>query len=542
MAYARFSSDNQRQESIDAQLRAIKEYCDRNSMILLDAYKDEALSGTTDKREQFLQMISDSKEGKFDVVIVHKLDRFSRDRYDSAFYKRELRKNSVSLCSVLENLDDSPESIIMESVLTGMAEYYSANLAREVMKGMKETAYQCKHTGGLPPYGYKVNSDTRKYEILEHEAEAVRFIFQSALEGKSYDMIIRELNARGYRTRRGISFGKNSLHEILRNEKYIGVYTFNLNTSKDVYGKRNNHSKKDELQAIRVPGGMPAIIDEPTFNGVSSMMQGRKKTSVNHLAQENYLLSGKIICGECGKAFGGGRKFSGRNKALYVTYRCCNRDRTGDTACRNKEIQRDYLERFVINELSNIIFSNDDIPGWINKYRRYIEENSISSISRINEMEKESKHLDQQIENIALAIAQSNSVSKTLLTSLEKLEAKKDEVDQVIQEAWIQAEGVMVTEEEMREYYQKARELFITGELPEMRQLINLYLEKVVVYREYVEVFLHVLPSFCLTNKAKLELMEEKMDMQETSELVHRNSYPTFRDLIVGRKALMKDN
>lgn len=150
--YARYSSENQNEESIDAQIRAIKEYCSRNNIQIVKIYTDEALTATTANRPQFLQMIKDSKLGIFDTVIVHKLDRFARNRYDSAFYKRELKLNGVRIVSVLENLDDSPESIILESVLEGMAEYYSANLAREVMKGLKEKALKCKHCGGLLDY------------------------------------------------------------------------------------------------------------------------------------------------------------------------------------------------------------------------------------------------------------------------------------------------------------------------------------------------------------------------------------------------------
>lgn len=173
-AYARYSSDNQREESIEAQLRAIREYCQKNDIQLVKIYTDEARSATTDDRPGFLQMIQDSSMGLFSAVIVHKLDRFSRDRYDSAFYKRQLKKNGVRLISVLEPLDDSPESIILESVLEGMAEYYSANLARETLKGLKENAFECKHNGGLPPLGYDVDPISKKYVINEHEAKAVK--------------------------------------------------------------------------------------------------------------------------------------------------------------------------------------------------------------------------------------------------------------------------------------------------------------------------------------------------------------------------------
>ncbi|MDE5771425.1 MAG: recombinase family protein [Ruminococcus sp.] len=157
--YARFSSDNQRSESIDAQVRAMSNFCKQNHWQIVATYTDEARSATTDNRPQFQQMISDSSKGIFEIVLVHKLDRFSRDRYDSAIYKKRLKKNNVRLCSVLERMDDSPESIMMESVLEGMAEYYSKNLSREVMKGMNETALQCKHTGGCTPLGYDLDEN-----------------------------------------------------------------------------------------------------------------------------------------------------------------------------------------------------------------------------------------------------------------------------------------------------------------------------------------------------------------------------------------------
>ena len=149
--YARFSSDNQREESIDAQMRAIKEYAKRNDVIIVGEYVDKAKSATTDKRPEFLRMISDSKEEGFDVVLVHKLDRFARNRQDSIGYRMELKRHGVSLISVLEYLDDdSPESLILESMLEAMAEYYSKNLAREVNKGMRENALKGLHTGGVP--------------------------------------------------------------------------------------------------------------------------------------------------------------------------------------------------------------------------------------------------------------------------------------------------------------------------------------------------------------------------------------------------------
>ncbi len=362
VGYARYSSDNQRQESLDAQVRAIREYCERKNYLLTGTYEDAALTGTNDKREQFLKMICDSKSGEFDVIIVHKLDRFSRDRYDSAFYKRELRKNKVRLCSVLENLDDSPESVIMESVLEGMAEYYSKNLSREVKKGMRENALKCMHTGGRPAFGYKVNHETMLWEKEETEVEGVKLIFSRILEGVGYGGIIKELNLLGYKTKMHKPFGKNSINMILANEKYKGVYTFNKSSAKDVEGRRNSHLFKSDEEIVRIEGGVPSIISAEDFDAVQNILKSRKKPWSSTTAKETYLLSGKIECGECGSAYCGARKFSGRNKTLYVTYKCNKRDRQSSRICGNSDIRREYIESFVLDRIADIVFDEKLAP------------------------------------------------------------------------------------------------------------------------------------------------------------------------------------
>ena len=214
VAYARFSSDNQRTESIDAQIRAICDYCDKNGYNLVKIYKDEAISGTsTEDREQFIQMINDSKNKSFNYVVVHKFDRFARNRYDHALYEKKLEDNGVKLLSVMEQLNDSPESVILKSVLTGMNEYYSLNLAREVRKGQKENALKCVHNGGIPPLGYDLNDDNT-YKINEEEAKSVKLIYKMYLDGRGYATIADELNALGFTNKLGKSF-KKQVSEIL---------------------------------------------------------------------------------------------------------------------------------------------------------------------------------------------------------------------------------------------------------------------------------------------------------------------------------------
>lgn len=188
-------------------------------------------------------MLNDSRYGLFDLVIVHKLDRFARNRYDSAVSRKILRDNGVELYSVIEKFDNTPESIILEGLMETLNEYYSANLSREVMKGMRENALQCRYTGGYVPLGYRVD-DTGHFRINEEEAEVVRRIFSGTIQGMSYRELQQEFNEKGIRTWTGKLFGKNSLYSILTNEKYIGVYVYNRAVSKDSRGKRNNHRSK----------------------------------------------------------------------------------------------------------------------------------------------------------------------------------------------------------------------------------------------------------------------------------------------------------
>ncbi|QEH69968.1 hypothetical protein EKH84_16840 [Cellulosilyticum sp. WCF-2] len=205
--YARYSNDNQREESIDAQIRATKEYIEKKEWCLVDTYIDRAKSATSAKRPEFQRMIADSQQGKFDMVIVQKLDRFSRNRYDSIFYKQKLKDNHIKLVSVTEKLDNTPESLIFESLNEGFNEYYSANLSREVRKGMKETAMQCKHTGGTPPLGYDV--DGQKYYIMNvQESIIVKEIFNKYLEGYGYNYLLDYLKEKGYKTKSGKDFAR----------------------------------------------------------------------------------------------------------------------------------------------------------------------------------------------------------------------------------------------------------------------------------------------------------------------------------------------
>ena len=317
--YARFSSDNQREESIDAQIRAAKEFLERAGWSLVDVYIDRAKSATSDRRPDFQRMISDAKQKKFDIVLVHKMDRFSRDKFDSVYYKKILKDKGIKVVSVTEKLDNSPESLILEGLIESMAQYYSANLSREVRKGMKETAMKCKHTGGTPPLGYDVD-EQKKYTINLQEAFIVREIFSKYLEGYGYNYLLEYLKEKGYKTKKGKDFCKRAIYDILRNRKYTGTYYYRQTDKKNTRFSFSDDYKED----IIIPGGMPRIISDEDFKEVQKLLANNKLQAGANKAKELYLLTGIIFCGHCGAAMQGNSRKCGRNKSEYKTYRCSN--------------------------------------------------------------------------------------------------------------------------------------------------------------------------------------------------------------------------
>ena len=219
--YARYSSDNQREESIEGQLRECREYAERNGMNVVATYIDRALSAKTDDRPQFQQMIRDSNTHKFEAVLVWKLDRFSRNRYDSANYKRKLAQNHVRVVSATEPISNTPEGIMLESLLEGMAEYYSAELSEKVSRGHKENALKAKFNGGTIPLGYRID-ENQHYQIDPATASLVLEAFERYADGECVRKIVESFNARGLRTSRGAPFSINSFQAILKNRRYLG--------------------------------------------------------------------------------------------------------------------------------------------------------------------------------------------------------------------------------------------------------------------------------------------------------------------------------
>lgn len=498
VAYCRYSSDMQREESIEAQLRAIRDYCNSHDFALVSTYIDRAISGTSaDKRPEFLRMIKDSEEQKFDAVIVHKLDRFARNRYDSAFYKNILKRSRVKLISVLENLTDDPESVILESVLEGLGEYYSLNLAREIRKGLQENALAAKFAGGVPPLGYMVDPETQRLVINEHEAEAVRLLFRMYLEGYGYGDIINTLNSKGYRTRRGLPFAKNSLYALLRNEKYVGNYTYVRDVSKNPTGRYQRFGGDyDPDYMIKIPGAIPPIISEEDFNKVQDKMKERRHKAAKFSAKQEYLLSGKIYCSECGSPFAGNSRRPRADHPLYVSYKCTRRNERNKT-CRNPEINRDKLESIVLDRLSNVLFNPEVIPDLIERYNTYISEKNSGAKERVSRLSKELRDVERKISNAVDLMIETGSAS--LKKKLRELEEQQEALKFSLLEAEASMACLTYSEEQITELFLKAKQQLKEGTLSVRRQIIDQYVNRVVVYPDKIEVHLNVFPEYTVT-------------------------------------------
>ena len=514
VAYARFSSENQRDESIDAQIRAIREYAEKSDIEIVKIFTDRAKSATSANRPEFQNMIKfcEADNTGISMVIVHKLDRFSRDKYDSAMYKQKLKVNGIRVVSVLENLNDSPESLILESVIEGMAQYYSANLAREVAKGQKENALKAMHNGGDAPLGYDVAHD-KTYIINEEESQAVKIIFDMYVKGYSYSNIIDELNALGYKTKRGNKFGKNSLHGILSNEKYTGVYVFNKTQRKGVDGKRNGHKQKSEDEIIKVEGGMPQIIDKEIFNQVQEMMKKRKKAPGSNKATTTYLLTGMIKCGECGHAMQGNkRKDSYGND--YISYRCGCRKQKRD--CKNKEIKRDYLESFILEELEKNILNDSAIPVLSKSLNEKVRQSNDNNSELLKSLEIKLEKVNKEINNILNAIM-NGIVNNMLKDKLDELEQVKINLDLKISELKIEhkdIDTVSITEDQIRAMFSQFRKFVKERNIPECKKFIGDYINKVIIYKDYIEVIFNVVFSFIceeITHDLHITIEREKL-------------------------------
>ena len=394
--YARYSSHAQREESIEGQLRECHEYAEKNGLTVIAEYCDHALSGKTDNRPQFQKMIYDAEHHKFDAVIMYTLDRFARNRYDSAIYKTRLKKAGVQIHYAKQPMPETPEGIILESILEGYAEYYSENLSRNIKRGKKENALKGLSTNGSTPLGYYMKPD-KTLGIDPVGAKTVREIFELYADGISSKKIIAYCNKQGYKTSRGKPFQRTSLGTILRNEKYTGKFS---------------------SMGVVIEDHIPPIIPKELFNKVQSMLRHNATAPAKAKAKEDYLLTTKVFCGHCGERMVG-ESGTSRNGTIYRYYKCIGRKH--GSKCDKKPERKEWLENFVVDHIKATVLTDANIESIADRVIELVEK-EFSDTSLISSIKTQISETTSKINNLLSAVEQgiqSDSLQERL-TTLEK--------------------------------------------------------------------------------------------------------------------------
>ena len=451
--YARYSSDNQREESIEGQIRECTAYAEKNGITVVKHYIDRALSAKTDNRPDFQQMIKDSEKRLFDIVLVWKLDRFARNRYDSAHYEYQLERNHVKLVSATEPISEGPAGIMVKSMLTGMAEYYSAELSEKVVRGMTENVLKGKYNGGTIPIGYTVDEE-KFFQIDPLKAPFVVEVFQRYNDGATMKELMNWLNDSGVTTNRNQKFTYNSIQTLLTNRRYIGENRF-----------------KD----IVMPDSIPAIVDKDLFEEVQQKIKKNSRAPARHKAEDDYLLTTKLFCGMCG-AMMFGECGTGRNKVVHHYYKCATAKRF--KTCKKKTVRKEWLEDLVVAETMKLIQDDAVIDAIVAEVMELQDQENTT----LPLLEKQMREVENGIENMLNAI-QAGVLTNSTKSRLEKLEAQQKELEVRITEEKIARPRL--SENQVRFWLTRFRKL--DPNVKSHREtLINTFVNVVYLYDEKV--------------------------------------------------------
>ena len=447
--YARYSSDSQREESIEGQLRECLAYAERSGITIIGNYIDRAMSARTADRPDFQRMIADSEKQLFDVILVWKLDRFSRDRYDSATYKHILKRNGVKVVSATENISDSPEGILLESLLEGLSEYYSAELSVKIQRGQMENAMKGKNNGGTVPLGLRKGPDG-VMELDPITAPIVQEIFRRYDDGETLKGIVASLNERGIRTSKGKPFRIGSLGTVLKNRKYIGEYR---------YGK------------IVIPDKLPAIIDEELFNRVQQRLEVNRHAPAHAKAEEEYLLTTKLFCGRCGRMLVGESGRS-RNGEVHHYYKCGGAKRK--QGCSLKAVRKRWIEQTVVTATISRVLQDDVIDRIADALIALQNQES----TLLPSLRQQLKECERSIQNMLNAI-EAGIITPSTKKRLQDLEARREELNITILQEQLQKPHF--TKEQIVGWISRFK-YGDPGDLAYQKQIIDIFVNSVYVY------------------------------------------------------------
>jgi DNA invertase Pin-like site-specific DNA recombinase len=452
--YARYSCDNQTEQPIEGQLRVCRDYAERNNILIIDTYVDRAMTGTNDLRPDFQRMMKDSSKKQWNYVLVYKLDRFSRDKHETTIHKHTLKMNGVKVLSAMENIPDSPEGIILESLLEGMNQYYSAELSQKVKRGMYETRRKGHYQGGWLPYAYRIEG--RNIVADEEQAEVVRYMFEQYSMGTYVSTIISNLTARGI-LNKGKPFVPNTVYNILKNEKYSGVY-------------RRGEEVIDNMY--------PQIVPQQLFDAV------RQKVTKNRFGKRSvkvvYLFRDKMICGYCGSPVSA-ETGTARGGDIVRYYKCHGKKRYHNE-CELKMIRKDVLEECIVDkiiqELSRPHNMDSLVADLLQEQDRQCVENS-----RLSSLRREKATVDRSLDNLIAALEQ-GIMSASTNKRLHELEKQQTELERdiALEES---KTTVKIPESVIREFYADALK-------QETVLLVNLLIHQIVLYNDRIEIYLHI--------------------------------------------------
>lgn len=405
--YARFSSSSQREESIEGQVHTCKQYAEQNNYTVIDTYVDRAITGKTDDRPAFKKLMADSSKKRFQAVLVYSIDRFGRNLQQSVVNECKLQKNGVVLMSATENFTDDPSGRLHRNIMMSFAQYYSDELAQKIKRGMDINAEKCLCTGGSVALGYKVDKD-KHFQIDPATAPIIPIIFNMYAEGKTVTEITTYLNSLGFKTSKGAEFNKNSLHTILVNKRYKGIYVY---------------------KGTETPDGMPRLISDELFDKVAEIMSKNRKAPARKKAKVEYLLTTKLFCGKCKKMMTG---FSGTgNKNKTYNYYICNGRK--EKLCKKKMVSKDYIENLIISECRKLLTKTN--------IKRIAEQ-----VVAISQAEKDTSNLEYlkkalkdnrfRYKNTINAITECEieSIRKSLYAEITKIEDEYKELEKQIAE------------------------------------------------------------------------------------------------------------
>ena len=452
--YARYSSDSQREESIEGQIRECTAFAEKNGITILRHYIDRAFSAKTDNRPEFQNMIKDSSKKLFDMVIVWKLDRFARNRYDSARYKATLKKNGVKVVSATEVISDGAEGIILESVLEGYAEYYSVDLSEKIVRGMTENALKCKFNGGTRPIGYIID-DERHFQIDPLTAPFVLETFKRYDEGQTMTTIRDWLNAQGVKNTRGQPMSYNSVEHMLKNRRYIGEFQY---------------------RDVLVSDGIPPIVSQELFDRVQSKLEKNKKAPARHKAEDDYLLTTKLFCGYCG-AYLCGESGTSRTGVVHHYYKCVSVKKKRKT-CHKKTVKKQWIEDLVVRETMRMLMDDKSIEVIVSLLMELQNSENVN----LPLYEQQLRETNNSIENLLNAIQQ-GILTKSTKTRLEELEATREELETKI--ACEKLAKPKISAEHMTHWLYRFRKLD-TRQKSHRKMLIDTFINAIYLYDDKV--------------------------------------------------------